>query len=76
MRNPKVLIEVNDGVASYRVHGKADVCLVDYDVIALGEEIEVPEEFYKVFEGLRESVQDALQTDEHGSNRCTSRQES
>ena len=71
MPKPKVLIEVTDAVATYRVHGSVDVCLVDYDVIELGEEIEVPEKFYKIFEGLRESVQVARQTDEHGDNGCT-----
>jgi len=75
MRKAKVLIEVNDGVASYRVHGEADICLVDYDVIALGEEIEVPEEFYEIFERLRKSVQAVQQTNEYGSDQCTSWQE-
>jgi hypothetical protein len=72
MQKPKVLIEVKGGVAEYRTKGKVDVCLVDYDAREGGETPEVPEEFYKAFEGLRES----LQNDEYDNNQCTSWHES
>ena len=54
---PKVLIEVKGGVAEYRIKGKVDVCLVDYDAMEGGDYPEVPEDFYEAFEGLRKSLQ-------------------
>ena len=54
---PKVLIEVKSGVATYRTDGDVEVCVVDYDVIDLGEDPpQIPEEFFELFEGLKESL--------------------
>jgi hypothetical protein len=53
---PKVLIEVDNGVATYQAQGEVDVCIVDYDVLDIGGECEVPEDFLEAFEGLREAV--------------------
>lgn len=57
MKRPKVLIEVKGGVAEYQTMGKVDVCLVDYDAIEGGDLPEVPEDFLKAFDGLREALQ-------------------
>lgn len=56
MQRPKVLVEVQNGVAATSTIGDVEVLIVDYDVLGLGESILIPEAFYEAFAGLREAV--------------------
>jgi hypothetical protein len=53
---PKVLVEVEEGVATCHTVGDVEVLIVDYDVLEMGERISIPEEFYQAFPGLREAI--------------------
>jgi hypothetical protein len=56
MMKPKVLVEVENGVATTSTIGDVEVLVVDYDVLDLGESLLIPEAFYDAFAGLREAV--------------------
>jgi hypothetical protein len=53
---PKVLVEVENGLATATTIGDVEVLIVDYDVLDMGESQQIPEAFYEVFAGLREAV--------------------
>jgi hypothetical protein len=56
MQKPKVLVEVENGVATINTIGDVEVLVVDYDVLGIGESLLIPEAFYEAFTGLREAV--------------------
>jgi hypothetical protein len=56
MSKPKVLVEVENGVATTSTIGDVEVLVVDYDVLDMGESLLIPESFYEAFAGLREAV--------------------
>lgn len=56
MKKPKVLVEVENGVATTSTDGDVEVLVVDYDVLDMGESLQIPEAFYEAFAGLREAV--------------------
>ena len=64
MPRPKVLIEVEDGIATCHTVGDVDVLVVDYDVLDMGERISIPEEFYQAFPGLRKAVKASCKSKE------------
>jgi hypothetical protein len=56
MQKAKVLVEVENGIATTSTIGDVEVLVVDYDVLGLGEGLLIPEAFYEAFAGLREAV--------------------
>lgn len=56
MAKPKVLVEVENGVATASTVGEVEVLIVDYDTLNMGELFIIPEAFCEAFPGLREAV--------------------
>jgi hypothetical protein len=56
MQKPKVLVGIENGAASISTMGDVEVLVVDYDVLRMGESLQIPESFYNAFAGLREAV--------------------